>query len=321
MISLTLAALLLIGGFILLIKGADALVEGASSLAQRWSVSEMAIGLTIVAFGTSTPELAVNVFASLQGRNGIAFGNIIGSNIANILLILGIAGIIYPIKTEKNTVWREIPFALLSALVLLVLSNDLILNGDADQIISRSDAILLLLFFITFLSYVFGISKVESKDTLDLTIMSGIKISLYIVMGLLGLIVGGKLVVDSSVTIAKWLAVSDKLIGLTIVALGTSLPELFTSAVAAYKRKTDIAIGNIVGSNIFNIFFIMGVSALIAPVHFQTTLNIDLLVLIGSSLMLFMTMFTGERRSLDRWEAILFIVGYGSYLVFLFIRG
>ena len=320
MIDLILSALLLIVGFVLLVKGADVLVEGASSLAQRWSVSEIAIGLTIVAFGTSAPELAVNIFASLQGRNGITFGNIIGSNIVNILLILGIAGVIYPIKTEKNTVWKEIPFALLSAVVLLVLCNDLVLNRDANEAISQSDAIILLLFFITFLSYIFGISRVESNDTLSVNIMSGLKMSVYMIMGLVGLFVGGKLVVESSVKIAKWFAVSENLIGLTVVAVGTSLPELFTSAVAAYKRKSDIAIGNIVGSNIFNIFFIMGVSALINPVHFQATLNIDLLVLIGASFMLFITMFTGEKRSLDRWEAILFIVCYGAYVVFLFTR-
>jgi len=318
--GLLLSALLLIMGFVLLVKGADALVEGASSLAQRWSVSEIAIGLTIVAFGTSTPEMAVNVFASIQGKDEITFGNIIGSNIANILLILGIAGVIYPIKTEKNTVWKEIPFALLSAVVLLVLCNDLVLNGSVNEEISRSDGIVLLLFFVIFLSYVFVISRVEGKDSPEIKILSGFKMSLYIIMGLVGLIVGGKMVVESSVKIAKWLVVSEKLIGLSIVAVGTSLPELFTSAVAAYKRKSDIAIGNIVGSNIFNIFFIMGVSALIAPVHFQATLNSDLLVLIGASFMLFITMFTGEKRSLDRWEAILFIMCYGAYVVFLFVR-
>jgi len=296
------------------------LVEGSSSLALKFSISELAIGLTIVAFGTSTPELAVNVFASIQGRDEITFGNIIGSNIVNILLILGIAGVIYPIKTEKNTVWKEIPFALLSAVVLLVLCNDLVLNGDAHEAISQSDGIILLLFFITFLSYIFGISKVESKDTLKVKIMSGVKMSLYIIMGLVGLIVGGKMVVESSVSIAMGFAVSEKLIGLTIVAVGTSLPELFTSAVAAYKRKSDIAIGNVVGSNIFNIFFIMGISALITPCHFQSALNVDLLILWVASILLFITMFTGEKRSLDRWEAIFFIVFYGAYVVYLFIR-
>jgi len=200
MINPILSALLLIVGFVLLVKGADSLVEGASSLAQRWSVSEIAIGLTIVAFGTSTPELAVNVFASFQGRDEITFGNIVGSNIANILLILGISGIIYPIKTEINTVWKEIPFALISAVVLLVLCNDLFLSGDVCEVISRSDGIVLILFFVTFLSYVFGISKVEGQDTLEVKIMSGFKMALCSIMGLIGLLVGGKMVVESSVS-------------------------------------------------------------------------------------------------------------------------
>jgi len=318
--SIVFPALLLTVGFVLLVKGADFLVDGASSLAFKLSVSEIAIGLTIVAFGTSTPELIVNVFASIKGRDGIIFGNIIGSNIVNILLILGISGVIYPIKTEKNTVWREIPFALMSAVVLLVLCNDLLLNGSVNEEISRSDGIVLLLFFVIFLSYAFVISKVEGKDTPEIKILSGFKISLYTIVGLVGLIVGGKMVVESSVSIAMEFAVSEKLIGLTIVAVGTSLPELFTSAVAAYKRKSDIAIGNVVGSNIFNIFFIMGISALITPCHFQSALNVDLLILCVASILLFITMFTGEKRSLDRWEAIFFIVFYGAYVVYLFIR-
>ena len=304
----------------MLVKGADFLVEGASSLALRLSVSEIAIALTVVAFGTSTPELIVNIFASFQGKDEITLGNIIGSNIANILLILGIAGLIYPIKTEKNTVWKEIPLALLSALVLLVLCNDLLIDRTAKQVISRSDGIILLAFFIIFLTYVFGISKLEGEGISKTGTMSWLKIVLYIIGGLAALIAGGKLAVDSSIKIAQWLGVSEKFIGLTIVAVGTSLPELSTSAVAAYRGKSDIAIGNIVGSNIFNVFFIMGVSVLIVPIHFPPVLNIDLLVLAGASALLFVTMFTGKRRSLDRWESVLFILLYGAYVAYLFFR-
>jgi cation:H+ antiporter len=311
---------LLVTGFVLLVKGADFLVEGASSLALRLSVSEIAIALTVVAFGTSTPELIVNIFASFQGKDEITLGNIIGSNIANILLILGIAGLIYPIKTEKNTVWKEIPLALLSALVLLVLCNDLLIDRTAKQVISRSDGIILLAFFIIFLTYVFGISKLEGEGISKTGTMSWLKIVLYIIGGLAALIAGGKLAVDSSIKIAQWLGVSEKFIGLTIVAVGTSLPELSTSAVAAYRGKSDIAIGNIVGSNIFNVFFIMGVSVLIVPIHFPPVLNIDLLVLAGASALLFVTMFTGKRRSLDRWESVLFILLYGAYVAYLFFR-
>lgn len=313
-------AILLLTGFILLVKGANFLVEGASSLALRLSVSEIAIALTVVAFGTSTPELAVNVFASFQGKDEISLSNVIGSNIANILLILGIAGIIYPIKTEKNTVWREIPFALMSALILLILCNDMLIDKAAPQIISRSDGLILLTFFIVFLTYTFGISKLEGEGISRTKIMSGLRIILFIVGGLVALTAGGKMVVDSSVKIAEWLGVGEKLIGLTIVAVGTSLPELSTSAVAAYKGKSDIAIGNIVGSNIFNVFFIMGISSLITPVHFTPAFNIDLLILIGASVLLFITMFTGKKRSLDRWEAVLFVVFYSTYVVYLLIR-
>ena len=311
---------LLLTGFILLVKGADFLIEGASSLALRLSVSEIAIALTVVAFGTSTPELIVNIFASFHGKDEITLGNIIGSNILNILLVLGIAGLIYPIKTKKNTVWREIPFALLSGLILLVLCNDLLIDGVSKPVIARSDGIILLAFFSIFIIYVFGISKVEGEGTPLLKSMSWLKIVLYTAGGLAALIAGGKMVVDSSVKCARLLEVSEKLIGLTIVAGGTSLPELFTSAVAAYKGKSDIAIGNIVGSNIFNIFFIMGISALITPIYFPPVLNIDLLILIGASVLLFATMFTGKKRSLDRWEAVLFILLYSTYVTYLLFR-
>jgi cation:H+ antiporter len=311
---------LLVVGFVLLVKGADLLIEGVSSLASRLSISEIAIALTVVAFGTSTPELIVNIFASFQGKDEITLGNIIGSNIVNILLILGIAGLIFPIKTEKNTVWREIPFALLSVLVLLVLCNDLLIDRVSESVISRSDGIILLAFFSIFLTYVFGISKVEGEGISTVETMSLLKLFLYIIGGLVALFAGGKLVIDSAIKCAKWLEVSEKLIGLTIVAGGTSLPELFTSAVAAHKGKSDIAIGNIIGSNIFNIFFIMGISVLINPIYFPPVLNIDLLILTGASAFLFITMFTGKKRSLDRWEAVLFILLYGTYVTYLFSR-
>lgn len=313
--------LLLIAGFLLLITSAARLVDGASALALKWSVSELAIGLTVVAFGTSAPELIVNVFASLSGHSEIVLGNIIGSNIFNILMILGVAGIIYPIRTEHNTVWKEIPFALLAAVVLFVQCNDRLLNQETDSLLSRSDGILLLMFFALFLSYVFGLSQVEGRDTMEVQARSSRKIILFLLLGLAGLAIGGKMVVESAVRIARWLGVSDTLISLTLVAMGTSLPELFTSGVAAYRKKSDIAIGNIVGSNIFNVFFIMGISALIAPVPFQPLLNLDLFVLGAASFFLFVTMFTGARRSLDRWEAVLFILGYGIYTVYLVLRG
>ena len=315
-----LAIVCLVVGFILLIKGADFLVEGASSLAIKMSISEIVVGLTVVAFGTSTPELIVNVIASIQNNAAITFGNIVGSNIANILLILGVAGIITPITTEKNTVWKEIPFAFLAAIILLVICNDTLLLGIDHNIISLIDGVILLAFFIAFLIYTFAIPKVEVDDVVEIANISNMKIGVYIFIGLIMLIFGGKFVVDNAVFLAKNLGISDKTIGLTVVAIGTSLPELFTSAVAAYKKKNDIAVGNVVGSNIFNIFFILGTSTVISPVALPSGFNIDLLVLVAASAFLFFTMFTGKKRVLDRWEAILFVLGYIAYTIFLIIK-
>ena len=310
---------LLLLGFVLLIKGADFFVDGASALAIRLDVSQIVIGLTIVAFGTSAPELIVNFFAAINGNTDISLGNIIGSNIINILLILGIAGLIHPLRTQKNTVWREIPFSLLAVIVLIIVCNDQIIDNTRD-LLSRSDAIILLLFFSIFIIYSFAISKVESQDAPDIKEFSTGRILLYLFLGLAGLIAGGRFVVKNSVQLAAYWGLSEKLIGLTIIALGTSLPELATSAVAAFKNKSDIAIGNIIGSNIFNIFFILGITALIKPLPFNPVLNQDLGILLVASILLFLTMFTGNKRLLDRWEAGIFLFIYAGYTVYLFIR-
>jgi cation:H+ antiporter len=312
-------SILLIIGFIFLIKGADYFVEGASSLALRFNISQIVIGLTIVAFGTSAPELVINIMASMAGNAEISFGNIIGSNIVNILLILGIAGIIRPLKTEKNTVWREISFALLATLVLFILVNDRFLN-DSPNFLSLGDSLILLLFFAIFLTYSFALAKVESQHSPEIKEISKKSILIYLFLGLAGLILGGHLAVDNAVKIAGFLGLSDKLIGLTIIAVGTSLPELVTSAVAAYKGKTDIAIGNIIGSNIFNIFLILAVTAMITPLPFYEIMNMDMTVLAIASVLLYLTMFTGRKRSLDRWEAIVFVFLYICYTVYLIYR-
>ena len=318
--ELVLAILLLIIGLSLLIKGADWLVEGSSALAVKFAVSEMVIGLTIVSFGTSTPELIVNVLASQRQDADIALGNVIGSNIVNILVILGIAGTIQHITIQKNTIWREIPFSLMAALALLILANDMILNG-MDNVVTRGDGIILLLFFVIFLTYTFLISKVDVQDSPEIKKLSNFKMALFIFLGLILLFAGGRLVVDNAMTIASLIGLSEQFIALTIVAVGTSLPELFTSAVAAYKGKSDIAMGNVVGSNIFNIFFILGISALIHPLDFKGSFNADVLMLILASGLLFFTMFTGRKRTLDRWEAIMFIIIYMGYIIFLIYRG
>jgi len=313
--------ILMISGFVLMIKGASLLVEGASALAKKLSVSELVIGLTVVAFGTSLPELSVNVFASIKGSAGIAVGNILGSNIANILLILGISGIICPLTVTKGTVWKEIPLSLLAVVLLGIMANDKLIDNSELSALTRIDGLILLSFFVIFIYYSFTIAKhIEGvEDLLPTKEYTAKKVITLIVFGLAALTLGGKLVVDNVVYIANALGISQSTIGLTIVAVGTSLPELATSAVAAYKKNSDIAIGNVVGSNIFNIFFILGISSLIRPLSFQSRNNFDIGVVILSSILLFVFMFTGKRHKLDTWEASLFLVIYAGYLCFLIL--
>jgi cation:H+ antiporter len=310
--------ILFILGFILLIKGADLLVDGSASIAHKLKISSIVIGLTIVAFGTSAPEFIVNIFASMQGNTEIAIGNIIGSNIANILLILGIASIIHPLTTKRNTVWKEIPFSLLGALLLAVLVNDIRIDGGVYSGLTRIDGIVLLSFFVIFLYYTFGISKVTGDASeSDIQELSYSKSVSFVVMGFLGLVLGGKWIVDGAVAIAEIFNVSQSLIGLTVVAIGTSLPELATSAIAAYKKQSDIAIGNVVGSNIFNIFWILGFSALIRPLPFSRSSDIDILTVIFASAILFFIMFIGKKHVIEKWQGVLMVVFYVGYITFL----
>ncbi|PJE75830.1 sodium:proton exchanger [Candidatus Uhrbacteria bacterium CG10_big_fil_rev_8_21_14_0_10_48_11] len=308
--------LLLVVGFALLIKGADVLVEGASSLARRLHISPLVVGLTVVAFGTSAPELVVNIIANLQGESALAIGNIIGSNIANILLILGVAGMIRPLSVTRNTVWREIPFSLLAMLVLAALANDALIDGAGVSVLSRIDGLVLLAFFLVFLSYSFSKSKPVTTDLREERLPSVLRSTMYITLGILGLALGGKLVVDSATTIAIMLGLSQTFIGLTLVALGTSLPELATTIVAAHKRKTDIAIGNIVGSNIFNVFWILGLSAIIHPISYTMILNRDVGVAVLASVLL-MSFVLGNGRSLQRGQGFVLVLFYIVYLVTL----
>jgi cation:H+ antiporter len=299
---------LLILGFILLIKGAGWLVDGASALAKQFNISDLAIGLTVVAFGTSAPELVVNTFASFQNHQDIVLGNIIGSNFFNLFAILGIAGLIAPLAVKSSTVWKEIPFSLFAVILLVLLANNFFNSGSAY--ISRFDGLILLLFFIFFLYYVYKQLKTEKLVTeTNQKKLSNLNIWVYLFAGLFGLILGGKLVVNSAIFMAGSFGVSEKIIGLTIVAAGTSLPELATSVVAVLKRNNDIAVGNVIGSNIFNILLILPVSAIIRPVMYKIEFNTELFVLAGGTIFLFIAMFTGERKKLDRWEAgVLFAI-------------
>ncbi len=293
------------------------MVSGASALAKKYNVSDLVIGLTIVSFGTSAPELVVNSVASFQRHSDIVFGNVLGSNIVNLFLILGVTGLIYPITVQSDTVWKEIPMSVLAVILLFVLSNSFLLQKV--NVITRIDGGILLLMFAGFMYYIYTQMKVERPETEGLPFkeMSNLKIWGLIVIGISGLVLGGKFVVDNAIKVATVLGVSEKIIGLTIVAIGTSLPELVTSVVAALKKNSDIAFGNIIGSNIFNILFILSVSSLIHPVDFNTTFNLELYLLAGGTLVLFLAMFTGGKKMLDRWEAGILLSVYLFYTVWM----
>lgn len=306
-------------GFAFVIKGADWLIDGASSLARRYHLSELTIGLTIVAFGTSAPELVVSIFASAGGHGQVLLGNLIGSNLFNLLLILGVSGLIYPISIQNKTIRNEIPYSVFAGILVLILANDSWLRGKKD-VLTLFDGILLLFFFILFLYYSYRNRREDTIPEVPAASFSRMKTIILIIAGLFFLIAGGRLVVENAVKIAQVLGVSEKVIGLTLVAAGTSLPELAASAVAAYKKRSGLAIGNVIGSNIFNFLFILGSSVLLHPAPYTKSFNTDLILYLIISLMLLGAMFTGAKKQFDRWEAMLFLVFYCSYLVYLFYR-
>lgn len=315
--------ILLVVGFAILIKGADLLVTGASSIAKKYGISNLAIGLTVVAFGTSMPELIVSLLAAVNGKSDAAFANVIGSNNLNILLILGVSGVIYPLVVKTNTIKYEVPISLVAALVLFGLVNDFMIWNSEETMrnnsLDRIDATILLVLFVAFLIYIYRSMQRGAEMDGEGTVKQ-YKVSLSIGMFVLGLgmlIGGGQLVVENALAIAKFFDLSEKLIGLTILAAGTSLPELATSCVAAYRKNTDIAIGNVVGSNIFNIFLILGVTGLVNPIPYNQALNFDLYTLFGATLLLLIFMFTMTQRKLDRWEAVLLLMGYFAYTIYL----
>jgi cation:H+ antiporter len=308
--------LILAAGFLLLLRGAHYLVAGASSLAKRLGVRSLVIGLTVVAFGTSAPEFVVNTVAAWRGTTDIAIGNVIGSNLANILLILGAAAAITPLKVQRNTVWKEIPFSLLAALLVLVMGSDVILDQASANVISRVEGFVLIAFFVIFLYYTVGIAKATGEAGEPISDMPVPRTALYILAGLAALVIGGSLIVDSAVSLARTAGISEHLIALTIVAVGTSLPELATSVVAAMKRHADIAIGNAIGSNIFNVFWILGASSTIRQLPFGNLAQRDALMLIIVSVVLFASLFVGSKHRLDRWQGWTFIGLYAGYIAF-----
>lgn len=309
---------LLLAGFVALIFGATKLVDAASALAARLGVPSIVIGLTIVAFGTSAPELVVNVFAATTGSTEMVLGNVLGSNIFNVFGILGIAAIIAPLTVKSNTTWIEIPMSLLAAVCVLVLGADVFLDGAQINFLSRVEGVILLLFFAIFLVYNLFVAKAgntdEEIDTESYTVGKSI---LFMVLGLAGLILGGRLIVDNAVAIAEVIGLSERVIGLTVVSIGTSLPELATSVIAVRKKNVDIAIGNVVGSNIFNIFFILGISVVVTPFSISDSALFDILVNILGSVLLFSFVLLGRGRRVERWEGVVFVVGYLIYVSYL----
>jgi len=310
-------------GFVLLIKGADWLIDGASGLARRFRIPEIVIGLTVVAFGTSAPELAVNIIASVGGNNGLAIGNIVGSNIANILLILGVAGSMKSLSVKTNTVWREIPFSLFAALILGYMVNDFWASEASTNMISRADGLVLVALFVLFLFYTFHLGKNNlleevPKEDAERPLWKSIGL---LILGMAGLVIGGEWIVNGAVALARLFGYSESFVGFTIVAIGTSLPELATAVMAVRKGNTDLAIGNVIGSNIFNIFWVLGLSATISPMTFNTEDNFSVVLNIACSLVLFALLFVGRRHTLQKWQGTLLLFGYLAYISFLTISG
>lgn len=310
---------LLIGGLLLILVGANALTDGAASVAKRFNISSLVIGLTIVAFGTSAPELTVSAVSALKGSSDIAIGNVIGSNIFNALMIVGCTAAIVPISVTKGTLSKEIPLCMLASIVLFICANDVLINGASQNSISSSDGMLLLCFFAIFLGYTFAIAHNGGENGETIKIMPIWKASLFIISGLAGLIYGGQFFVDGASGIARGLGVSESIIGLTLVAGGTSLPELATSVVAALKKNPEMAIGNVIGSNLFNIFLVLGCSATITPMNIQGITNLDLGVLIGSCVLLYIFGLFFQKRTITRPEGTLLIACYIAYITYLII--
>ena len=315
--------ILLIVGIFLLVKGADYLIEGSSSLGQLLKIKPLIIGLTILAFSTSIPELAINLFASIQGTSDISLGNIIGSNIANILLILGIIAFFSIIKVRNIVVKKGIPFTLFSVFIFMLLTNDSFFAGP--NILSRIDGIIMLIFFGIFIYYTYLLGKKDKIKFLPKELEpekhNKLLITTMIIGGMIALFVGGKLVVDSATTIALRLGLSEFLISATILAIGTSLPELIVSLVAATKKKLDFVVGNVVGSNIFNTFLVLGISSIIRPISFNPIFNFDLLFLFLITAWLLAFMYVGKKHQLEKWNAYVFAGLYLFYLTYIILRG
>ena len=317
--------ILFVVGFVLLIKGADWLVSGSASVAKKYNISDLVIGLTIVSMGTSMPELIVNILASTSGASEIAIGNVVGSNIANILLILGVAAFIYPLTIKESTVMSQIPFSIIAILLVAFAANAPIFNPDYSLMISRLDGVVFILFFALFMVYIIKLAREGRADMIeeapDKVLPMG-KSILFVLLGMVGLFLGGKWVVDGAIKIAEQFGLSQNLIGLTIVAIGTSLPELVTSAMAAYRKNTDIAVANVIGSNIFNLLWVLGISAMISPMKYDPVVNADIIVLLVATFLIIFSLMTGRAKNqIGKPTGIFFLACYIAYTAFIIYRG
>lgn len=315
---------LMLVGLALLLVGANYLTEGSSSIAKRFGISEFVIGLTIVAIGTSAPELVVSLISTFNGNTDVAIGNVLGSNIFNTLMILGVTALIQPIRIEHNTLSRDIPFGLLAAVVLAICGLDAWLNGD-DGVISRSEGLLMLCFWIVFMVYSFITAKRDDTptETTPETPTKQRSIWLEIIMiagGLAGLIYGGDLFLEYAVIFARDMGMSEAVIAVTLMAGGTSMPELITCVIAAVKKRGQLALGNVIGSNISNVFLILGTCATVSPLQLGNILPIDLVILSAASLLVAITAFTFRRNELDRAEGVIFVLLYIAYVIYLLMR-
>lgn len=312
---------LLVIGFIILIKGADFFVDGASSIAKIAKMPTLLIGLTIVAFGTSAPEAAVSINAALKGSNDIAIGNVIGSNIFNLLVAVGISAMIRPIKVQKTTIIKEYPLSMYSVALLIILSLDNLFAGNDANLLTRGDGLILLLGFGVFMFYLIEmavLSKEADDEVEEIVKLPLSKSIIFSILGLVGIVFGGDMVVKSATDIALHVGMSETLVGLTIVAVGTSLPELVTSVTAARKGESDIAIGNIIGSGLFNIFFVLGVSATIHPIAVSSKLIFDFIIL--AIVTVISHVFAYSKKEVDKKEGFALTAMYIAYMVYIIIR-
>lgn len=320
----------LIVGLVLILVGANMLVDGSSWIAKRFGMSDLVVGLTVVAFGTSTPELAISVISAIDNSTELAIGNAVGSNIANIMLIIGLTALVRPIAVTRTIMTRQMPLMVLSALFLLLYGNSVFLDGAPVNAINRTDGIILLFMFVLFMIYTVKTARepecapdgtlrepIESHEKIDKSGRAALKAIMWILLGLAGLIFGGDKFVDGASDIARRLGLSEAVIGLTIVAIGTSLPELATSVVAAAKGNAGLAVGNVIGSNIFNVTLVLGASAAVRPLQFGSIGNVDLFVLVGASLAFWLMGKVGGKNVINRWEGAILLVAYSAYLYWL----